>query len=73
MRKLPIFTFCNKMDRPSLSPFELIDQVMYIICLFYPDCFHIIMLMMLFIELTIRRNNIANSLFEYDVHFKSIF
>lgn len=27
MRKLPIFTFCNKMDRPSLSPFELIDQL----------------------------------------------
>eukprot|EP01041_Mallomonas_annulata_P008574 gene8574-17684_t len=27
MRQLPIFTFCNKMDRPSLSPFELIDQL----------------------------------------------
>lgn len=27
MRKLPIFTFANKMDRPSLTPFELIDQV----------------------------------------------
>ena len=23
----PIFTFCNKMDRPALAPFELIDQV----------------------------------------------
>lgn len=27
MRKLPIFSFVNKMDRPSLSPFELIDQL----------------------------------------------
>ncbi|CAM9520200.1 unnamed protein product, partial [Chrysoparadoxa australica] len=27
LRGLPIFTFCNKMDRPSLSPFELLDQV----------------------------------------------
>lgn len=27
MRKLPIFTFANKLDRPSLTPFELIDQV----------------------------------------------
>lgn len=27
MRKLPIFTFVNKLDRPSLSPFELIDQI----------------------------------------------
>jgi peptide chain release factor 3 len=27
MRKLPIFTFVNKLDRPSLTPFELIDQV----------------------------------------------
>lgn len=27
MRKLPIFTFTNKMDRPSLTPFEIIDQV----------------------------------------------
>ena len=27
MRMLPIFTFCNKMDRPSLSPFEIIDQL----------------------------------------------
>ena len=24
---LPIFTFCNKMDRPSLEPLELIDQI----------------------------------------------
>jgi len=27
LRGLPIFTFCNKMDRPALSPFELIDQI----------------------------------------------
>jgi peptide chain release factor 3 len=27
MRKLPIFTFVNKMDRPSLSPVEVIDQL----------------------------------------------
>jgi peptide chain release factor 3 len=27
MRELPVFTFCNKMDRPSLSPFEIIDQL----------------------------------------------
>lgn len=27
MRKLPIFTFANKMDRPALTPFELIDQL----------------------------------------------
>eukprot|EP00981_Chlorochromonas_danica_P010193 scaffold3054_cov152-Ochromonas_danica.AAC.2 len=27
MRKLPIFTFTNKMDRPSLTPFDIIDQL----------------------------------------------
>eukprot|EP01040_Poterioochromonas_malhamensis_P004099 gene4099-4387_t len=27
MRKLPIFTFANKLDRPSLSPIDLIDQI----------------------------------------------
>lgn len=27
MRKLPIFSFANKLDRPSLTPFEIIDQV----------------------------------------------
>lgn len=27
MRKLPIFTFVNKLDRPALTPYELIDQV----------------------------------------------
>lgn len=27
LRALPIFTFVNKMDRPSLSPFELLDQI----------------------------------------------
>ena len=27
MRKLPIFSFANKLDRPSLSPFEIVDQV----------------------------------------------
>lgn len=26
-RGIPIFTFINKMDRPSLSPFELLDEV----------------------------------------------
>lgn len=27
LRELPIFTFVNKMDRPSLSPFDLLDQI----------------------------------------------
>lgn len=27
MRKLPIFTFINKMDRPALEPLELMDQI----------------------------------------------
>lgn len=27
MRKLPTFTFVNKMDRPALSPFEIMDQI----------------------------------------------
>ncbi|MGK7912000.1 MAG: peptide chain release factor 3 [Synechococcus sp.] len=27
MRQLPIFTFINKMDRPSMEPFELIDEL----------------------------------------------
>lgn len=27
MRGLPIFTFCNKMDRPSMSGFDIIDQL----------------------------------------------
>lgn len=27
MRQLPIFTFINKLDRPSLSPLELIDEI----------------------------------------------
>ena len=27
MRRLPIFTFTNKMDRPSLSPFDIVDQL----------------------------------------------
>eukprot|EP00741_Cyanophora_paradoxa_P009415 tig00000144_g9119.t1 len=27
MRELPIFTFFNKMDRPSLAPLELIDEI----------------------------------------------
>jgi len=26
MRKLPVFSFANKLDRPSLSPFDIIDQ-----------------------------------------------
>jgi peptide chain release factor 3 len=29
MRKLPIFTFANKYDRPALSPFDIVDQVRY--------------------------------------------
>ena len=27
MRKLPLFTFVNKMDRPALTPFEIMDQI----------------------------------------------
>lgn len=27
LRKLPIFTFCNKMDRPALAPLEIMDQI----------------------------------------------
>lgn len=27
MRKLPTFTFVNKLDRPALSPFEICDQI----------------------------------------------
>ncbi|OKH23092.1 peptide chain release factor 3 [Chroogloeocystis siderophila] len=27
MRQLPIFTFINKLDRPSLTPLELIDEI----------------------------------------------
>ncbi|CAM9521249.1 unnamed protein product, partial [Phaeothamnion confervicola] len=27
LRGLPIFTFVNKMDRPALAPFELLDQI----------------------------------------------
>ena len=27
MRQLPLFTFCNKMDRPALSPYEIMDQI----------------------------------------------
>ncbi|GAB5361371.1 hypothetical protein AAMO2058_000707800 [Amorphochlora amoebiformis] len=27
MRKLPTFTFVNKMDRPALSPFQIIDEI----------------------------------------------
>lgn len=27
MRKLPTFTFVNKLDRPALNPFELCDQI----------------------------------------------
>ena len=27
MRGLPLFTFANKMDRPALSPYELMDQI----------------------------------------------
>jgi small GTP-binding protein len=29
MRKLPIFTFANKYDRPALSPFDIVDQVKF--------------------------------------------
>jgi small GTP-binding protein len=34
LRKLPIFTFANKLDRPSLTPFEIIDQVRGLCLLF---------------------------------------
>jgi peptide chain release factor 3 len=27
LRRLPLFTFVNKMDRPALSPFEIVDQI----------------------------------------------
>jgi peptide chain release factor 3 len=27
MRRLPLFSFCNKMDRPALSPYEIMDQI----------------------------------------------
>lgn len=27
MRRLPLFTFVNKMDRPALTPYELMDQI----------------------------------------------
>ena len=35
MRQLPIFTFANKMDRPSLSPFEIMQQVSRIISCYF--------------------------------------
>lgn len=27
LRNLPLFTFCNKMDRPALAPYEIMDQI----------------------------------------------
>ena len=27
LRRLPLFTFCNKLDRPSLSPFAICDEI----------------------------------------------
>jgi peptide chain release factor 3 len=27
MRNIPLFTFCNKMDRPALTPYEIMDQI----------------------------------------------
>lgn len=27
LRRLPLFTFVNKLDRPALSPYEIIDQI----------------------------------------------
>ena len=27
MRSLPLFTFVNKMDRPAMSPYEIMDQI----------------------------------------------
>lgn len=27
LRRLPLFTFVNKLDRPAMSPFEIIDQI----------------------------------------------
>lgn len=27
MRKLPLFTFVNKLDRPALTPYEIMDQI----------------------------------------------
>ena len=26
-KNMPLFTFCNKMDRPALSPYEIMDQI----------------------------------------------
>ena len=31
LRKLPIFSFANKFDRPALSPFDIVDQVSIIL------------------------------------------
>jgi peptide chain release factor 3 len=27
LREIPLFTFVNKMDRPALSPYEIMDQI----------------------------------------------
>lgn len=27
MRNLPLFTFMNKLDRPALSPYKIMDQI----------------------------------------------
>jgi len=27
LRNLPLFAFCNKMDRPALAPYEIMDQI----------------------------------------------
>lgn len=27
MRRLPLFTFVNKLDRPALTPYEIMDQI----------------------------------------------
>jgi small GTP-binding protein len=40
MRSLPIFTFANKLDRPSLSPIEIIEQV-HLNFFLIVSCFHV--------------------------------
>lgn len=39
MRRLPTFTFVNKLDRPSMDPFEIIDQIEQE---FELDCFPVV-------------------------------
>jgi peptide chain release factor 3 len=51
LRQLPIFTFVNKMDRPALLPFELLDQVsvLYIVDIIYYRVHIIILYIILYV------------------------